>query len=200
MLSKIICQTHLSNLWQSSKIILYLENCHICFTIILFSSLKNLAHQPLPPVFKSPWQKLFFQLLWIYFHMFIHQFIQFFSKLICQLNSQFLIALVCLLFFSLYINHHALLTFHFFLYCHYPYTYHTISESHFPYIYPVSLKIFIYCILERVWKRLSARCASQFVGYFARMRARSGLRQLNSGEISRKVGRADCGNDFSDTL
>ena len=25
--------------------------------------------------------------------------------------------------------------------------------------------------LERVWKRLSARCASQFVGYFARMRA-----------------------------
>ena len=25
---------------------------------------------------------------------------------------------------------------------------------------------------------------------------RSGLRQLNSGEISRKVGRADCGNDF----
>jgi len=29
---------------------------------------------------------------------------------------------------------------------------------------------------------------------------RSGLRQLNSGEISRKVGRADCGNDFSDTL
>ena len=39
-----------------------------------------------------------------------------------------------------------------------------------------------------------------FVGYFARMRARSGLRQLNSGEISRKVGRADCGNDFSDTL
>ena len=36
MLSKIICQTHLSNLWQSSKIILYLENCHICFTIILF--------------------------------------------------------------------------------------------------------------------------------------------------------------------
>ena len=39
-----------------------------------------------------------------------------------------------------------------------------------------------------------------FVGYCARMRARSGLRQLNSGEISRKVGRADCGNDFSDTL
>ena len=39
-----------------------------------------------------------------------------------------------------------------------------------------------------------------FVGYFARMRARSGLRQLNSGEISRKVGRVDCGNDFSDTL
>lgn len=34
--------------------------------------------------------------------MFIHQFIQFFSKLICQLNSQFLIALVCLLFFSLH--------------------------------------------------------------------------------------------------
>jgi len=29
---------------------------------------------------------------------------------------------------------------------------------------------------------------------------RSGLRQPNSGEISRKVGRADCGNDFSDTL
>ena len=73
--------------------------------------------------------------------------------------------------FSLYINHHALLTFHFFLYCHYPYTYHTISESHFPYIYPVSLKIFIYCILERVWKRLSARCASQFVGDFVRIRA-----------------------------
>ena len=29
---------------------------------------------------------------------------------------------------------------------------------------------------------------------------RSGLRQLNLGEISRKEGRADCGNDFSDTL
>ena len=29
---------------------------------------------------------------------------------------------------------------------------------------------------------------------------RSGLRQLNSGEISHKVGRADCGNDFLDTL
>ena len=29
---------------------------------------------------------------------------------------------------------------------------------------------------------------------------RSGLRQPNSGEISRKVGRADCGNDFSNTL
>ena len=32
------------------------------------------------------------------------------------------------------------------------------------------------------------------------MRARSGLRQLNSGKIYRKVGRADCGNDFSDSL
>ena len=29
---------------------------------------------------------------------------------------------------------------------------------------------------------------------------RSGLRQPNSGEIYRKVGRADCGNDFSNTL
>ena len=29
---------------------------------------------------------------------------------------------------------------------------------------------------------------------------RSGLRQPNSGKIYRKVGRADCGNDFSDTL
>ena len=29
---------------------------------------------------------------------------------------------------------------------------------------------------------------------------RSGLRQLNSGEISREVGLADCGNDFSNTL
>ena len=33
-----------------------------------------------------------------------------------------------------------------------------------------------------------------------RGRSRSELRQLNSGEISRKVGRVDCGNDFSDTL
>ena len=29
---------------------------------------------------------------------------------------------------------------------------------------------------------------------------RSGLRQLNSGKIYRKVGRADCRNDFSNTL
>ena len=29
---------------------------------------------------------------------------------------------------------------------------------------------------------------------------RQGLRQLNSGKIYRKVGRADCGNDFSNTL
>ena len=29
---------------------------------------------------------------------------------------------------------------------------------------------------------------------------RSGLRQLNSGEIYRKVGRADCENDFSNAL
>ena len=29
---------------------------------------------------------------------------------------------------------------------------------------------------------------------------RSGLRQLNSGEIYRKVGCADCGNDFSNRL
>jgi len=29
---------------------------------------------------------------------------------------------------------------------------------------------------------------------------RSGLRQPNSGEIYRKVGRADCRNDFSNTL
>ena len=43
---------------------------------------------------------------------------------------------------------------------------------------------------------LSARCASQFVEDFGR----SGLRQPNSGEISRKVGRADCGNDFSNML
>lgn len=105
---------------------------------------ENLAHQPCP-CFKSH-GKTFFQLLWIYFHMFIHQFIQFFSKLICQLNSQFLIALVCLLFFSLH-KSSCITDISFFLYCHYPYTYHTVSESHFPYIYPVSLKIFIYCIL-----------------------------------------------------
>ena len=47
---------------------------------------------------------------------------------------------------------------------------------------------------------LSARCASQFVEDFARMRRRSGLRQPNSGEIYCKVGRADCGNDFSNML
>ena len=29
---------------------------------------------------------------------------------------------------------------------------------------------------------------------------RSGLRQLNEGKISRKLGRADCRNDFSNTL
>ena len=29
---------------------------------------------------------------------------------------------------------------------------------------------------------------------------KGGLRQPNSGEISRKVGRAGCGNDFSNTL
>ena len=33
-------------------------------------------------------------------------------------------------------------------------------------------------------------------GRFCPDEARSGLRQPNSGEISRKVGRADCGNDF----
>jgi len=28
-----------------------------------------------------------------------------------------------------------------------------------------------HCLLERVWKRLSARCASQFAGDFVRMKA-----------------------------
>ena len=37
-----------------------------------------------------------------------------------------------------------------------------------PYVF---VMIGLYAGLERVRKRLSARCASQFVGYFARMRA-----------------------------
>ena len=53
---------------------------------------------------------------------------------------------------------------------------------------------------ERAWKMLSARCALQFVEDSSEWGRRSGLRQPNEGEIFRKVGRTDCGNDFSDTL
>ncbi|KLU70815.1 MAG: hypothetical protein RHS_3365 [Robinsoniella sp. RHS] len=38
------------------------------------------------------------------------------------------------------------------------------------------------------------------MGYLSRMKARRGLRNLNPGQICRKVVRADGGNELSDTL
>ena len=49
-------------------------------------------------------------------------------------------------------------------------------------------KGFLQDVRHNLWEILSGRGR------------RSGLRQLNSGKIYRKVGRADCGNDFSNRL
>ena len=43
-------------------------------------------------------------------------------------------------------------------------------------------------------------CVTIYGRFFPDEGAVAGLRQPNSGEIYRKVGRADCGNDFSNRL
>ena len=49
-------------------------------------------------------------------------------------------------------------------------------------------------------KKAFCKMCVTICGIFCRMRARSGLRQLNRVEYPAKWGVADCGNDFSDTL
>ena len=64
---------------------------------------------------------------------------------------------------------------------------------------------FSFCCMFSACQSVSEKCFTQDVRHnlweilFGWGR-RSGLRQPNSDKISRKVGRADCGNDFSDTL
>ena len=57
--------------------------------------------------------------------------------------------------------------------------------------------IFARACLKKAFRELRVSVCGRFYPNEGR---RSGLRQPNEGKIYRKVGLADCGNDFSDTL